>query len=210
MYILHRQLPELHIIGMDSSDTNTIKGESVLAMSDGSIDKLAEQDQSHAKDKFTYLEEVTASKGWHNKRSLYQHLFNVYDFLKQQLLPDAVCDAGLFHSIYGTEFYDLTNDQITRDVVRGYIGEYAEELVHTFCELKKDRYLAIVNNTPGWDIWRHFDLCCIEYANFWDGRNVRDVREELRNLSQTIAHLMAEMQARRQAWENEARENATQ
>ena len=84
-----------------------------------------EAGQSEDRDKFEFLKELT-SNSKHLHKSFYEHLFNVYTYLKEQNLPEEVCDAGLFHSIYGTESYDFNSNRITRDVVRGYICEYAE------------------------------------------------------------------------------------
>ncbi|KAF2468343.1 uncharacterized protein BDR25DRAFT_316133 [Lindgomyces ingoldianus] len=131
-------------------------------------------DMSHTKDKFAFLKAHTSESKYRGKESFYQHLFNVYSYLKAQSLPDEVCDAGLYHSVYGTEFYDFQNDSITRDIVRSYIGEYAEELAYTFCQLKKNRFDSIVNNTPGWTLKQHLDLCRLEYANFWDNKSIRN------------------------------------
>lgn len=150
---------------------------------------IPEESQPQAKDKFTFLKELTSAEKHHGKTSFYQHLFNVYSYLKSQSLHDEVCDAGLFHSVYGTEFYHFQSAAITRDVVRGYIGEYAEELVHIFCGLRKGRFGSIVNNTPGWGVRQHLDLCRLEYANLWDGKEDRNVQDRMDILSQTIARL---------------------
>ncbi len=81
------------------------------------------------------------------KKSFSQHLFNVYSFLKSQSLPDEVCDAGLFHSIYGTEFYHFQSAGITRDVVRGYVGEYAEELAYILSSAVSGRIASAPSST---------------------------------------------------------------
>ena len=73
--------------------------------------------------------------------------------------------------------------------MRGYIGEYAEDLVHVFCGLRSGRFRSIVNNTPGWITRQHIDLCWVEYANLWDHQHFRDVNERLDTLSQTIRQL---------------------
>ncbi|KAK4152715.1 hypothetical protein C8A00DRAFT_34565 [Chaetomidium leptoderma] len=140
-------------------------------------------------DKFAFLKELTSADEYHGEKSFYQHLFNVYSFLKSQSLTDSVCDAGLFHSIYGTEFYHFQSAAVTRDVVRGYIGEYAEELAYLFCGLRKDRFGSILHNTPGWSEQQHLDLCRLEYANFWDGKEDRDVQSQMDLLGETIARL---------------------
>src|ERR1700761_6963820 len=104
-------------------------------------------DQSGPQDKFAFLQEITGTQK-HGNRTFYQHLFSVYTYLKDHGAPQEVCDAGLFHSVYGTASYEFQDDRITRDVVRGFIGDYAEELVYVFCTAK-DRFKVIVNNTMG-------------------------------------------------------------
>lgn len=143
-------------------------------------------------DKFTFLRELTSRKKHHGNKSFYQHLCNVYGYLKSQSAPDEVCDAGLFHAIYGTEFYDFQSSAITREVVRGYIGEYAEELVYIFCGLRNGRFRSIINNTPGWSAEQHLDLCWVEFSNLLDHKGFRDVEERLEILGQTIRRLEAE------------------
>ncbi|ETS74360.1 hypothetical protein PFICI_14226 [Pestalotiopsis fici W106-1] len=166
-----------------------IVSENQTLTSSGKMSISEAEHQPLAKDKFTFLKELTSAEEYHGEKSFYQHLVNVYNYLESQSLPQEVCDAGLFHSVYGTEFYHFSSASITRDVVRGYIGEYAEELAHTFCGLRKDRFLSILNNVPGWDKQKHLDLCRLEHANFWDGRNDRDVKSQMDALSKTIAQL---------------------
>lgn len=149
---------------------------------------LADAGQPQEQDKFEFLKELTSSNK-HLKRPFYEHLFNVYTHLKEQMLPEEVCNAGLFHSIYGTEFYHFHNDRITRDVVRGYIGSYAEELVYIFCSLKVDRFDNIVNNTLGLSKRQQMDLCHIEYANGWDQKGRRGVDDKLDILDKHMARL---------------------
>lgn len=144
--------------------------------------------QRENQDKFEFLKQLT-SRRKHSRKSFYEHLFGVYTHLKEQNLPEEVCDAGLFHSIYGTEFYKFHNNRITRDVVRGYIGDYAEELAYIFCSVKKSRFEAIVSNTLGLSRQQHIDLCHIEFSNLWDQKKNGELDEKLDTLTQTIAQL---------------------
>jgi hypothetical protein len=68
----------------------------------------------------------------HSGRTLYQHLCNVEDILRICRMDDDVCLAGLYHSIYGTNYYGIktTND---RELIKSIIGEKAEYLVFLFC-----------------------------------------------------------------------------
>ena len=141
-------------------------------------------------DKFAFLHELTSTRP-HGKKTFYEHLHNVYTLLRAHGYPDEVCDAGLFHSVYGTEFYDFQSAAVTREVVQGYIGEYAEELVHIYCGLKQDRFGAIADNKPGWDRRQHLDLCRLEYANLEDVKENRDVRAYMERLDKVIKRLEA-------------------
>jgi len=67
----------------------------------------------------------------HSGRTLYQHLCNVEDILRICRVDDDVCLAGLYHSVYGTNHYNITatND---RELIKSIIGEKAEYLVYLF------------------------------------------------------------------------------
>jgi uncharacterized protein (TIGR02466 family) len=87
-------------------------------------------------DKFEFIREHCASD--HSGRLLSDHLINVYRLLKEEEQSDAVCDAGLFHSIYGTEVYKHSSVE-DRNLICTIIGEEAERLVHLFCTLPMPR-----------------------------------------------------------------------
>ena len=72
----------------------------------------------------------------HYKKNLFQHLINVYDKLREWKCDEDVCYAGLFHSIYGNEYF---KEQVEKDrnVIKNLIGEKAENLVYSY---NKDRY----------------------------------------------------------------------
>ena len=159
-------------------------------MSSSSKDDPPETTQTPAQDKFSFLEELTKDQP-HTGRPFYQHLFNVYTFLKDHNAPDEVCDAGLFHAIYGTQSYDFHDSRVSREVVRGFIGDYAEGLVYIFCTTK-DRFKSIVNNTMGLSNQQAIDLCCIEYANARDQNKSGRKREQLIKLGETIVRLESE------------------
>ena len=139
-------------------------------------------------DKFAILQEITGAQKHAWNKPFYQHLFNVYTYLKERGAPEEVCDAGLFHSVYGTESYDFQNNRVTREVVRGFIGDYAEELVHVFCTTK-DRFNVLVNNSMGLSARQARDLCCIEFANKWDQNQDRRYRKQLIALGAAIVRL---------------------
>ena len=49
----------------------------------------------------------------------------------------ALCDAGLFHSAYGTEYFPV-DSPATRDEVRAVIGDDAEEVAWLWCTVRRD------------------------------------------------------------------------
>lgn len=69
----------------------------------------------------------------HSGRTLLQHLTGVSALLRAWGNPEAVCNAGLFHSIYGTSAYQrstLSRDQ--RQQIQRLIGDASEQLVYLF------------------------------------------------------------------------------
>lgn len=97
----------------------------------------------------------------HSKSYLYNHLKGTHDILVRLGQPEYVCLAGLFHSVYGTCFFD-GNLNTDRDRIRDIIGIEAEELVFRFCDIE-DRTNFLVHTDETSDIIR--DLLVIEYAN---------------------------------------------
>jgi uncharacterized protein (TIGR02466 family) len=87
-------------------------------------------------DKFDFIREHCTSV--HSGRLLSDHLVNVYRILKEEGQSEVVCDAGLFHSIYGTEVYKHSSVE-DRNLVCSIIGDEAERLSHLFCTLPLPR-----------------------------------------------------------------------
>tara|TARA_B100001996_G_C18509504_1_gene534752 strand:- start:133 stop:570 length:438 start_codon:yes stop_codon:yes gene_type:complete len=81
-----------------------------------------------------YLTYVGANQIPHRESDLLNHSKNVSDMLRDYGRPVDEQVAGLFHSVYGTEFqqYKIT---IPRDTIRDLIGEYSESIVNLFCTL---------------------------------------------------------------------------
>jgi uncharacterized protein (TIGR02466 family) len=86
--------------------------------------------------KFTFVKDICDSV--HGTRTLSDHLIGVYKLLEGKDCAQEVCDAGLFHSIYGTEIYKHKT-LTSRDIVRSLIGDEAENLANIFCELEIPR-----------------------------------------------------------------------
>lgn len=70
----------------------------------------------------------------HSGTSLLDHLLGVHDKLRAWGCDDAVCFAGLYHSVYGTEHFRRQLIPLSeRPVVAGVIGDRAERLAYAFC-----------------------------------------------------------------------------
>ncbi len=77
----------------------------------------------------------------HSGGSLLAHLAGTAALLESWGAPTALCRAGHFHSIYGTEALTevaASLDASTRDLVRAQLGAEAERLVYLFGTLTRD------------------------------------------------------------------------
>jgi len=76
----------------------------------------------------------------HNSRDrLRPHLEGTHDLLREWGARDELCDAGLFHSIYGTEYFQVQTAPVScRDQLRAVIGDEAERLVQLWCFGRRD------------------------------------------------------------------------
>src|SRR5947209_18643726 len=74
----------------------------------------------------------------HTSKTYLAHLIGVYRCMRDQGCAEEVCQAGLFHSIYGTELFQgfkLPLDR--RGEVRALIGERAERLAYLNCAMDR-------------------------------------------------------------------------
>jgi Cupin superfamily protein len=97
-----------------------------------------------------FLEEMGAARIKHSARTFLDHLVGVARLLeKWGASPDA-CKAGLFHSIYGTEYFKgavLTYE--ARPRITALLGEAAERLAYVFCAFDRSSlYRALVRGAP--------------------------------------------------------------
>lgn len=110
----------------------------------------------------------------HSGRSFYDHLCNTEQILRICRQLDYVCLAGLYHSIYGTNFFQqaTTTD---RDAVRAVIGAKAERLAWLFGRANRPycwytgNFLSLTDGTvEQLDNQTLQDLRMIEGANLLD------------------------------------------
>jgi hypothetical protein len=108
------------------------------------------------------LKEHTASIG-HLDKTLFDHLWGTYSILKQQGKPEYLCLAGLFHSVYETEYFKFGNPY-TRKEVEELIGTQAEHLVYEFCNIVP-RTTKLIERQGNWPDQTYADLLDIEFVN---------------------------------------------
>ena len=117
-------------------------------------------------EKLNFILEATKARK-HHGRSFFDHLLKtsgIVEKLCQQIgIEDSqyLIDAALFHSIYGTDYYEF-NAQISREKVVSLIGDRAEQLVYFFCSLT-DRNIQILQHKFQPSLQK--DLYILEYAN---------------------------------------------
>jgi hypothetical protein len=130
-----------------------------------------------------FLSKLGASAVPHGQRSLLEHLIGTCRLLEEHKERDAVCLAGLCHSIYGTNlFKHVTLESETgREMLRAEIGAEAENLVWLFSTWRgRPRSLLLDpghDAALGPDVIR--DLQVIELANLCEQGGWRAIAQYL-------------------------------
>ncbi|MEX1367635.1 MAG: DUF6817 domain-containing protein [Nannocystaceae bacterium] len=89
--------------------------------------------------KIGFLCERGAATQPHSAVSLLSHLLGTRERLVEWGCSEAVCDAGLFHSVYGTQdFGRAVVPARARASVRELLGARAEQLVYVFGTMERD------------------------------------------------------------------------
>lgn len=87
------------------------------------------------------LEKFGISTTNHSQGSLLSHLKNTHFILRKWNCSEAICLAGLCHSIYGTESFIKASATLdNREYMRGLIGIEAEKLTYLFGAHKKESF----------------------------------------------------------------------
>jgi hypothetical protein len=92
------------------------------------------------KNRLRFLRKVSTDQIPHpSKVGLFDHLLGTRRLLVEWEARPALCDAGLFHAVYGTEYYELKAISLSmRDEVRQLIGDEAESLAWLFCMMRRN------------------------------------------------------------------------
>jgi len=120
----------------------------------------------------------------HNDKFLFDHLYGTYQILKQWNKPDYVCMAGLFHSVYETEYFSFKTPY-TRDKVKNMVGEKSEKLIYEFCNIKP-RINVLISRSKKWSDNEYADLIDIELANMKEQNYYNDSLKILEAIRKNI------------------------
>jgi hypothetical protein len=83
-----------------------------------------------------------ADKVRHSGRTLFDHLVGTHDLLQRWGNSEDICNAGLFHSIYGTRHFKHKAWPLTdRATIQRLIGHQAEYPAFLFCTTDRPRSL---------------------------------------------------------------------
>jgi hypothetical protein len=98
----------------------------------------------------------------HSDTTFFNHLYNTFRILKNLNQSEDVCLAGLYHSVYDTDFFKANLNLNDEDVI-DKIGKYSNFLVKVFCSADRDD--CIFRNTLCLPTNVNKDLLYILYAN---------------------------------------------
>lgn len=74
----------------------------------------------------------------HTQKTYLAHLIGVYRLMESRGCTEELCQAGMFHSIYGTELFQGFKLPLeSRAEVRALIGERAERLAYINCAMDR-------------------------------------------------------------------------
>ena len=93
---------------------------------------------------------VGAEQVEHTDKGYLAHAIGVHNDLRAWGCGAEVCEAGMFHSIYGTEFFQkFTLPTERRSEVREKIGARAEQLAYCNCAMDRASFdAAVARGTP--------------------------------------------------------------
>jgi hypothetical protein len=109
----------------------------------------------------------------HTEHTLLEHLVNTARLLKMWGCAEAVCRAGLFHSIYGTEVFTETPVSLAyREEVRSVIGAEAERLAYLFGAMERQTLYNNLDRNGDYtlfDRWQQAEisLTSADYVNLF-------------------------------------------
>lgn len=93
------------------------------------------------KDLTNFLVALNIESVPHTQKNYLAHLIAVYRTMKDAGCTEEVCQAGMFHSIYGTQqFQGFKLELAERDQIRRLIGDRAEKLAYLNCAMNRESF----------------------------------------------------------------------
>ena len=103
------------------------------------LSKKAHMMDEQLENRLRFLRKANTEGMPHSDCALLDHLLGTRQLLVEWEARPALCDAGLFHSVYGTEYYELQAIPLTmRNEVQQLIGDEAESLAWLFCVIRRE------------------------------------------------------------------------
>ncbi len=97
-----------------------------------------------------FIREVGADDVEHSERTYLAHAIGVHHDMKRWGCDDDLCNAGLFHSIYGTELFQrFTLPVERRGDVQELIGQRAEWFAYLNCAMRREQFDQAVFQSEG-------------------------------------------------------------
>lgn len=133
---------------------SSLHGDMRPVLSRRAISTLTENRRTGMKEPFDekldFLRRRGAHEIAHSEHTLLDHLCGVRALLLHWGADADIADAGLFHSVYGTEVFRRPPiPESDRSIVRQLIGEKAERLVWLYCCLRRNDFeIAAARGTP--------------------------------------------------------------
>jgi hypothetical protein len=134
-------------------------------------------------EKIAFLESHGVAELAHSEANLLAHLRGVHDLLAQWGSRQELCDAGLFHSVYGTEIFPTgAIPHELRPAVRELIGAEAETLAYLFGTVTRSALFDAAFDGPpflledrsggcvGVSAGQYADLAALTVANWLEQR----------------------------------------
>jgi hypothetical protein len=96
----------------------------------------------------TFLKNLGIEQVRHTQKNYFAHLVAVYQLMRAYGEEDELCQAGMFHSIYGTErFQGFKLQASQRAHVESLIGRRAEHLAYWNCFMDRDSFDGLLTQT---------------------------------------------------------------
>ena len=104
----------------------------------------------HFKQLTDFLLGLGAEQVSHTEKTYLAHVIGVYRDMEARGCPEEVCQAGMFHSIYGTELFQRFALPLERRPdVRALLGERAERLAYLNCAMGRASFDRAVFRSGG-------------------------------------------------------------